>query len=79
MDHVVERGTCHDSNFSGHGEQSGHDNFRENILRRSEGEYVSLGYYEKEDLATVIEYLRSLPFIGEGGFPMDHCSGGAFT
>lgn len=24
----------------------------------SEGEYVSLGYYEKEDLKSVVEYLR---------------------
>lgn len=26
---------------------------------QSDGEYVSLGWYEKEDLKTVVEYLRS--------------------
>ena len=25
---------------------------------RSEGEYVSLGYHERDDLATVVDYLR---------------------
>ena len=29
----------------------------------SDGEYVSLGYWEKEDLAKVIEYLRFLIFV----------------
>jgi len=29
----------------------------------SGGEYVSLGYWEKEDLATVISYLRTLPTV----------------
>jgi len=39
----------------------------------SDGEYVSLGYYEKEDLKTVIEYLRksgSVSTIGLWGRSM---------
>jgi alpha/beta superfamily hydrolase len=26
---------------------------------KSEGDYISLGYYEKEDIRIVVEYLRS--------------------
>lgn len=30
----------------------------------SEGEYVSLGYFETEDLRTVVEHIRRLPSVG---------------
>ncbi len=30
----------------------------------SDGEYVSLGYYEKDDLAVVVEYLQNVRNVG---------------
>jgi len=33
----------------------------------SEGEYISLGWYERDDLATVIDHLRKSPFCGPIG------------
>ncbi|EEQ97895.1 conserved hypothetical protein [Perkinsus marinus ATCC 50983] len=34
---------------------------------QSDGDYVSLGYYEKEDLATVLEYLRGSELVSRIG------------
>lgn len=29
----------------------------------SEGQYISLGYYERDDVKTVVEYLRSQSYV----------------
>jgi pimeloyl-ACP methyl ester carboxylesterase len=34
---------------------------------RSDGEYISLGWHEREDLATVVDYLRASPRFGAIG------------
>ena len=31
----------------------------------SEGEYVSMGYYEKYDLKAVVEYLQTIKYINK--------------
>mmetsp|Transcript_88016 Transcript_88016/g.244311 ORF Transcript_88016/g.244311 Transcript_88016/m.244311 type:complete len:464 (+) Transcript_88016:210-1601(+) len=33
----------------------------------SDGEYISLGWHERDDLATILEYLRQSPFCGPVG------------
>ena len=34
---------------------------------KSEGEYISLGYHESEDLKIIIDFLKKLPYVGKIG------------
>lgn len=34
---------------------------------KSEGDFISLGYYEKQDVKAIINYLKTLPFVGDIG------------
>ena len=34
---------------------------------KSEGEYISLGYYEKEDVRSIVDFLEKLPGVGKIG------------
>ena len=34
---------------------------------KSEGEYISLGYHEKNDLKIIIDFVSKLPFVGKIG------------
>ena len=34
---------------------------------RSEGEYISLGYYEKDDVKTIVDFVEKLPGVGKIG------------
>lgn len=58
--------------FSGSGQSGGASPFHFSAQRRSffcvfEGDYISLGYYEKEDVAVAFQHLRQHPLVANIG------------